>query len=994
MEYAALGAAAASSELFDYNRKGYFFDKELRTTRLYQSQEMNVRQFELYREDVRDLVDLTVGKMENYLIVNTLQLGFTIAVFVEGRPEPEAWTKPWMVCLLMICNVGAFMYFLLSIWLSMHASVAAHSFGVRLLTQFVRLPVPDERQLDEARALSSEYEGSSAKQMLRVPLFKQQLRKLVSTMDDVAFCADGSALDAADSAPLEPFEDGHLSPVAMLQHVRLFRRLQANWQSYDAYARVCMAMGTNQLLHTYSYYCLGILVGPHHMPWPAFSCVIILTTCAWIIARLDLYLSTRILVVAAALLVLPPLLTTASLAITLQYGARVPELEAVARFLVPCVFALHVLWLVFSVLVARAEDCGEVSLPKKFRSVLYLDVFGWLSAPCETSGEPTHGAVPRRTQEFASHFSPVGEEGLSSGLKTIMAEESLRLQNELSADLGRWESREVGELSDVGQGEGDMFIRELAALRVRFDAAVLDISEQLVETVGDVASSAAASGSEMEVWLKLEYNPYDTPMEFYYNCESKETCWEVPKGDVRISDMQALERNIAMLEEQVLALCGGFQRAPSSSANTVAADSAAQNRLSRSAVLQTAAAWLEDAPHDQQEQVQFGGREAVRVDPAGRVRGNQSAGVSHSAGAGATFHPSTRQGAAESVYQRRPGQLPWDTVLQGSLMLISVWLAAFGYSVYASIYKTDFFGRYEAPAARDRLDHASPLRAEPVAVPEWPHPFMRPVGLACHAAYGDTMMLAERYAVHELTLGAGFAPVTVARSRAIAACLNAVPGAQGRGIAGIDIQCLEPGGNCTALVLSADGRSALQCALESPALSVPRATRRSSRPLALPGGVWRAAAHASGTATTGSAVWAAGAEAVVLLAPPVGRPAGPLAPRLELARGVEAANITQLVELRGRVLLGLGADGILRAWPLAGGQPIFWQLQGNVRWGGGLCLTTDEAAPYLYLAGLTAGDDRAVTKAARPGLWRTALPAELTRLLGLSGESGVMATGW
>lgn len=41
-------------------------------------------------------------------------------------------------------NVGAFLYFLLSIWLAMHASIAAHSFGVRLLTQFVRLPVPNK----------------------------------------------------------------------------------------------------------------------------------------------------------------------------------------------------------------------------------------------------------------------------------------------------------------------------------------------------------------------------------------------------------------------------------------------------------------------------------------------------------------------------------------------------------------------------------------------------------------------------------------------------------------------------------------------------------------------------------------------------------------------------------------------------------------------------------------------------------------------------------
>ena len=32
------------------------------------------------------------------------------------------------------------------------------------------------------------------------------------------------------------------------KHVDLFRRLQCKWQCFDAYARVCMALGANQLL--------------------------------------------------------------------------------------------------------------------------------------------------------------------------------------------------------------------------------------------------------------------------------------------------------------------------------------------------------------------------------------------------------------------------------------------------------------------------------------------------------------------------------------------------------------------------------------------------------------------------------------------------------------------------------------------------------------------------------------------------------------------------
>ena len=35
-------------------------------------QTMRVKQFELFREDIRDLMDLTVSKMDNYLIATCL----------------------------------------------------------------------------------------------------------------------------------------------------------------------------------------------------------------------------------------------------------------------------------------------------------------------------------------------------------------------------------------------------------------------------------------------------------------------------------------------------------------------------------------------------------------------------------------------------------------------------------------------------------------------------------------------------------------------------------------------------------------------------------------------------------------------------------------------------------------------------------------------------------------------------------------------------------
>eukprot|EP00435_Cladocopium_sp_Y103_P068032 s579_g30.t3 len=54
-------------------------------------------------------------------------------------------------------------------------------------------------------------------------------------------------------------EEAMLRPAAMPGlHVQLFRRLQAKWQCYDAYCRVCMALGVNQILQGLTYYAIGI----------------------------------------------------------------------------------------------------------------------------------------------------------------------------------------------------------------------------------------------------------------------------------------------------------------------------------------------------------------------------------------------------------------------------------------------------------------------------------------------------------------------------------------------------------------------------------------------------------------------------------------------------------------------------------------------------------------------------------------------------------------
>ena len=51
--------ASTFSSLFTYNRENYFFDAQISQAYIFQWQNMRINRFNLYREDLRDLVALT-----------------------------------------------------------------------------------------------------------------------------------------------------------------------------------------------------------------------------------------------------------------------------------------------------------------------------------------------------------------------------------------------------------------------------------------------------------------------------------------------------------------------------------------------------------------------------------------------------------------------------------------------------------------------------------------------------------------------------------------------------------------------------------------------------------------------------------------------------------------------------------------------------------------------------------------------------------------------
>merc|ERR1719428_548566 len=100
---------------------------------MHQVQNMRVQQASLHREDLRDLFGLTISKMDSYMTVNTLQLGFCISLYYDGRLSDGC--PSWLFGIHAITLGSAFFFIILSLMFSVHASVSAQALAVSVLIQ-------------------------------------------------------------------------------------------------------------------------------------------------------------------------------------------------------------------------------------------------------------------------------------------------------------------------------------------------------------------------------------------------------------------------------------------------------------------------------------------------------------------------------------------------------------------------------------------------------------------------------------------------------------------------------------------------------------------------------------------------------------------------------------------------------------------------------------------------------------------------------------------
>mmetsp|Transcript_63663 Transcript_63663/g.140209 ORF Transcript_63663/g.140209 Transcript_63663/m.140209 type:complete len:1194 (-) Transcript_63663:76-3657(-) len=412
-------AAVAGKSVFGYNRECFMEDREQRMKKEFAERKFRNVQAGLWRQDVRDIVSLTEKKMTIYLLVNVMFLGFTFNLWCEGRLPPT--TPDWLIMGQSLATVSSFVYMLLTVVLATHASIVAQAYQTRMMTQLVRLPVPTWAELEACRTSASDFERVEPSQMFRVP-FAMGVQERIGknsakqASDVASFSADSDEADevadaqknaaaeanaaagsaasleaAASASPAQMASDPwglerrgddiyelgihHGQEVAKLRHIKLIRQAAAYFQTYDAFARVSMSIGVNQLMLALSYFIIAYCYQQVENAFVAIPAVAILMASAWVIARIDLTLSPMAFRLIQFLLLAGPAISC--------FAACNQVEEAPTRWttvdIAPAAFFAHgvvVLLLTVSLRVSTQEN--GAALPLAFQGVLLMDVFGWV----------------------------------------------------------------------------------------------------------------------------------------------------------------------------------------------------------------------------------------------------------------------------------------------------------------------------------------------------------------------------------------------------------------------------------------------------------------------------------------------------------------------------------------------------------------------------------------------------------------------------------------
>mmetsp|Transcript_133307 Transcript_133307/g.344980 ORF Transcript_133307/g.344980 Transcript_133307/m.344980 type:complete len:1020 (-) Transcript_133307:170-3229(-) len=373
--------AGNAGALFGYNRANFLYNSGQRVQRQYAGITYQMQLFNLYRQDIRDLVGLTTEKMSNYHVVACLELGMACTLLGPARLPGQV--PEWVLWYQLVSLCAAVAFLVASMWLATRAVVVAGSFNVRLQTQYIRLPLPDDEMLDSALTSAEEFESKDFFGLLRLPFFHALWQRWApssftaeeptqdpqnpSKVPSAAAPGVGGSSGGASSGQASGV--GDFANPHTASHLKLYQHLQRKWTCYDAYARVTMSVGTYWLVLSLAYYEIGWVICFQGKILPAVVAAGLFCGILILLVYLDIFVSRTELASVSLLVCLGPAFVAAGAIATLEGEPDATPWFAAAAGVVHICLTVW-MWNVGSMVP------GKTDLPAKFKGVSYLDIFG------------------------------------------------------------------------------------------------------------------------------------------------------------------------------------------------------------------------------------------------------------------------------------------------------------------------------------------------------------------------------------------------------------------------------------------------------------------------------------------------------------------------------------------------------------------------------------------------------------------------------------------
>lgn len=419
------GSLSTGFGWFAYNQNAYCNQVGWRQNQTYQAKNYHLSWISVARDDIRELMSVSVNRINNYMLVATLILGIAAncLMWINNFDPGICNFLRTFYCL----TIGQSMMFLsLSIIFGIKGQNSAFVNTMRLLTWELRPENPSDYSHNFLKQVQS-WEFRGMKSLLRVPGLKERYGEKGSATQAPEAEAESQSSGKSHKAGEKGYEE--LEPQTReLIYLERFAHFMRLWVPYEAYARLCIGLGFISLSQGAAYFCLGNMAHTGDIDsraWTVTSLIVVFSFLAVIIFLQNYVGRESMQYGAMALFMAGPICSL--------FAVVFSKPQWVRQVLPPAASFVHFL---FFVIVDVVLALGQDKLPKAITKKYIEGPHG------------QHFSYPRAEPEASS------SKGVWPGAREKMESSSSRLLAGMTSDLSMSRSSPENLENDAEVREG------------------------------------------------------------------------------------------------------------------------------------------------------------------------------------------------------------------------------------------------------------------------------------------------------------------------------------------------------------------------------------------------------------------------------------------------------------------------------------------------------------------------------------------------------------